>query len=1341
MSRLSLYLMGPPRVECDGVPIEVDTRKAIALLAYISITGERHRREALVNLLWPEYDERRGRAALRRTLSTMRKALPGHCLDIDRKAVGLDPGAETWVDVSVFRSLLPTHRAHPHTASDVCPDCVAPLTQAVALYRGDFMAGFTLRDSYNFDDWQFFQGEDLRRDLAGALQRLVVAHRAQGRLDAAIRCARRWLSLDRLCEEAHAQLICLHAERGDRTAALRQYEECVRVLDSQLSVAPQPSTVALYEAIVAGAAPQAPGGPTFVAVVSPTPTGTAEREPPAVRTEKRIVTVLLADVRAGLRRRQVLLPEDEAALTAQFLEVVRRVLPAYRGHLYRRFAGSALAAFEPHESAPEWAIRAALDVREQAAALGLQVATGISTGEALLVGGPAAGGEPFELVGSVVDEALHLAGRADPAQILVAEPTYRLAWRAFAFARCDVEAAGERGESVPYEVVRLRDAPQAEHGLEGLRADLVGREAECTLLHTALAKALHGHGQMVSLIGEAGLGKSRLIAELHDAARVPDERGVAPLWLEGHCMDLGTAPSYAPFLDILRSYLAWGARDGPQQRRERIATVVGELSAQGHLAPGRTDEVGALIARLFALPWSEDWDRRLAEQDPGDIHWRTFRAVRDLVAALSRHRPLVLVFEDLHWADDLSLDLIATLLEGLPERAVCVVCAYRPEHERKSWHLGTIAAQKCGPAYTELRLRELSTGESRHLVSSLLGGDPLPPSLNDLILIRSQGNPYYLEEIIRSLIDAQILYRAQGTWRVREAQLSPTMPDGVQAIILSRLDRLDRGLRQVVDAAAVVGRVFGRRVLAEALGAGVALDQALWALEDRALIYQERTVPEVAYSFKHVLTREAVYRSIVRDQRRALHVQVARAIEALYRDRLEAHYERLAHHYEEGGERARAADYLLHAGDKARRENANEAAIAHLTRGLDLLDRAPPGPERTRRELDLLIALGVPAILSRGHAHAEVARVYQRAEALSAACSPAQRFQIIMGLRRVLLIRGDLAEAHARGEELLALARQMGDPVYLCRAHMMQGEALGHMGQFAAARAHFAQSQSLFGPALEGAHLVFGNDTEVCGVVFGAPALWYLGYPDRAAQAARAGVARAEALGHPFTLCMALHLAATVYRLRREADAVADLIAPGLEIATQRGFALYAAWGEALRGWVLVQRGQLEDGIGALRAGIASWREIGARTTLPEWMASLAEAYAAVGWVDSGLRAVDEGLALADRHGEGSWVAELHRTQGVLHAQRGAVGEAEARFQRAIEVARAQEARSWELRAAISLARLWAAQGEGAAGRGLLDQVLHSFTEGGETVDQREARALVERGFRPTAPGSTVSSG
>jgi DNA-binding SARP family transcriptional activator/class 3 adenylate cyclase len=748
MSCLSLYLLGPPRIDLDSEPIQVDTRKAIALLAYMAINKGHHRRDALVNLLWPEYDQAHGRAALRRTLYALRKALGDSpsgspqttWLDVDREVIGLnldtepsaprgtgpsmDPvtrsrqcsGRELWLDVDQFHAHLDACCAHGHLASDVCPVCLPYLTAAAALYRDDFMSGFGLKDSFNFDDWQFFQGEKLRRELGGALEKLVQGHCEQGDLESAIGYARQWLELDRLNESAHSQLMLLYAWSGRRSAALRQYQECVRILESSLDVPPQASTVALYKAVVAGSLPARPAASPLPAAPTPTykdKSPQIQAPPLPLEGEKRIVTVVCVDIGRSLATMGRLGPEEEASLIARFLDLVGEVLPRYGGHVGRTLGTGVLGilgAAQTRESDPELAIRAATEIRREAQALGYQVTAGINTGQVYLSGADA------EPVGTVVDLAVRLMAQAEAGQILVGTSTYRLARRAFELIPLLLDTKG-RGEPVAaYRVERLLPHPRKAGGIEGLRTELVGRDWELARLQDAFAQVVQGRGQMVSLIGEAGVGKSRLVAELRERALTPGGDGPLPLWLEGRCLELGTPTSYTPFVDILREYLAWRPEARERRRRERIAHALQRMVEREDLSEERAQEIGSLLGRLLSVRWHERRGDELEDGDPEQIRHRTFTAMYDWILALSNQRPVVLVFEDLHWADTLSLDLISLLMEGLQSHSLLMLCVYRPVREHRCHHLATIAAQKCGARYTELNLRELTHQQSRHML-------------------------------------------------------------------------------------------------------------------------------------------------------------------------------------------------------------------------------------------------------------------------------------------------------------------------------------------------------------------------------------------------------------------------------------------------------------------------------------------------------------------------------------------------------------------------------------------------------------------------------------------------
>jgi class 3 adenylate cyclase len=979
------------------------------------------------------------------------------------------------------------------------------------------------------------------------------------------------------------------------------------------------------------------------------------------------------------------------------------------------------------EADPELAIRAAIGMQRNAEDVGLQVAVGINTGEVVVGGIDGETGVPFTLVSTVVDLSADLAARAERGQILVGETTYTFTREAFQFTRLAANVRGATQNVSAYRVDGLLREPRKARGIEGLRAELIGRDNELARLTEVLAEALHGRGQMVSIIGQAGVGKSRLVAELRKCAR--GGGGAEPLWLEGRCLGLGTAVSYAPFSDILRAYFAWGAREADRRRYERITSSLEDMVSRGDLAEGPVEDMAALLANLLSIRSGAERQEQLQNEDPEHVRWRTFAAVRDFFAALSRQQPVVLVFEDLHWADSLSLDLISLLMESLSSFALLLVCVYRPEQEHRCWHLGTVAGQKCRERYTELHVRELGRTHSQRLAKSLLGTPDLPPEVEDLTLARGQGNPFFIEEVVRSLIDAGVLTLEGGGWQSRGTVKTVGIPESVQSVILSRVDLLEEGWRHVLEVASVIGRVFPRRVLAQAIRPDVDLEQALWALEGRELIYQERTIPEVEYSFKHVLAQETVYHGLVRSRREALHRRVAAGMEALYADNLDEVCERLAHHYERGQDVERAIGYMIRAGEKARSRFANEEAIAHLSRGLSLLRDLPATPERDRQEIELRLALGIALVHSRGHAAPEVEGVYSRARDLSERVGGGPcLIQALVGLRRFRLMRGELLAAYELGERALTLSQEAQDALHLSFVHMLHAETLYWLGAFARARAHCDRGLACFDPQQRRSYAVqYGNEPEVGLGIYEALSLWHLGFPDRAVRRMRRTLGLAEELSQPFSLAFALSFAATLHDLCGEVQAALDLTEALMRVSTEHGYALYSTAGAVLQGLLLSEQSSAEEWVGRIRMGIADWEAIGGGMWLTTWLARLAQAYGRMGRVEEGLQVSSEGLARADATGERCWEAELHRLKGELLRMKGTEGpRAEACFRRALDVAREQGAKSWELRAATSLSRLWQDQGKTERARRQLRDVYGWFTEGFDTADLREAWALLD---------------
>ena len=410
-------------------------------------------------------------------------------------------------------------------------------------------------------------------------------------------------------------------------------------------------------------------------------------------------------------------------------------------------------------------------------------------------------------------------------------------------------------------------------GREGYAADLIGRDVELACLETAIAELRRGRGGMVSIIGEAGVGKSRPIRELRILAAAGSRGEERPVWLEGRCLEMDMLPGYAPFIDMFQAHFGFRAEEPDQNRCSRVYAGLAEMVAGGALSEVRGEEVAPLLCNLLSLRSDQEGRTSFPEYNAEKLRQETFLAVRDVLLALGRQRPVILVFEDLHWADSLSLDLISLLMEAVRESPLLLLCAYRLDPGHRSAHLGAIAARKCRDQYTELRLSELSHDQSAQMVASLLHTASLPLSAREVILERCQGNPFSIEEVVQALLESGLLYAEGGVWLTRGRLDRSAVPGTIQQVIVGRMDRLDEGLRRLLLTASVIGRVFRRRVL-EMTAGQPNLDRDLWALEDRGLIYEERAVPELEYSFRHVLVQEALVQSLPGQQRAAIHTRV-----------------------------------------------------------------------------------------------------------------------------------------------------------------------------------------------------------------------------------------------------------------------------------------------------------------------------------------------------------------------------------------------------------------------------------------------------------------------------------
>jgi predicted ATPase len=557
------------------------------------------------------------------------------------------------------------------------------------------------------------------------------------------------------------------------------------------------------------------------------------------------------------------------------------------------------------------------------------------------------------------------------------------------------------------------------------------------------------------------------------------------------------------------------------------------------------------------------------------------------------------------------------------------------------------------------------------------------------------------------------------------------LPPTVQGILAARMDRLPTDDKALLQILAVIGKEFPLSLLTQVIGQPEAeIQGGLAHLQQGEFIYEQPAFPEPEYTFKHALTQEVAYQSLLLERRRELHERTAQAIEGLYRDRLEERYSELAYHYSRSGNAEKAVIYLRAAGQQASQRSALGEAIGHLTAAFALLNTLPDTPQRLQQELHLHLALGVPLVFTKGQAAPEVEATYTRALALCQQVGDAsQRFAALLGLRRLHYGRGDLQRAQGLSEELLALAQQADDAGRLARAHAMLAEVLREQGAFAQTREHAAQGSALYNRQQHRAQaFVYGNDSGVLCLCYEAHALWTLGYPDQALQHSQQGQALAQEVAHPFSLAFALRNAAWLHQHRREAPAAQARAEAAIVIATDQGFPFLLAHGTALRGWALAEQGQSAEGIAEMQQGLAIFQTIGQEVGRMGALVLLAEGYGKAGQVEAALDALHEALATAERRGARRWEAELYRLKGELLLEQTVdhTGEAEACLQQALAIALRQQAKSFELRAAMSLSRLWQRQGKRAEARELLAPVYGWFTEGFDTADLQDARALLE---------------
>jgi predicted ATPase len=628
---------------------------------------------------------------------------------------------------------------------------------------------------------------------------------------------------------------------------------------------------------------------------------------------------------------------------------------------------------------------------------------------------------------------------------------------------------------------------------------------------------------------------------------------------------------------------------------------------------------------------------------------------------------------------------------------------------------------------TQVTLNRLGRAQVEAMIPSLTGEKILPTEVVEQVIAKTDGVPLFVEELVKMILESGLV-REQADRYVLTGPLPPlAIPSTLYDSLMARLDRLSTA-RELVQLGAVLGREFAYELLqAVAPVDELTLQQGLAQLVDAELVYQRGLPPRSRYIFKHALIQDTAYQSLLKSTRQQYHQRIAQVLVAQFPKIAEVQPELVAHHYTEAGLNELAVRYWQRAGQQAIEQSANLEAISHLTKGREVLQTLPETPERLQQELTFHIALGTPLVVTKGYGAAEVEQCYTRAwELCQQVGESPQLFLALWGLYRFYLLRAGLQAAQELGGQLLSLAQRMQDPALLLEAHGALWQTCFWLGEFPLAQVQMEQGIALYDIKQHHSHaFLYGRDPGVDCYSYAAVVLWFLGYPDQALKRKNEALTLAQELSHPFSLTFALGFAGFLHTFRREGQATQEYAEATMALSAEQGFTHWLAHSMIFRGWALAEQG--EEGTAQIRQGIDTWRAAGDELARPACLALLAEAYAKGGQPEEGLSALAEALTVAHKTGERFCEAELYRLQGELLLTRPTrqTAEAEACFHQALDIARRQQTKSLELRAAMSLARLWQRQGNRDAARKLLAEIYGWFTEGFDTADLQEAKALL----------------
>jgi class 3 adenylate cyclase/predicted ATPase len=1068
--------------------------------------------------------------------------------------------------------------------------------------------------------------------------------------------------------------------------------------------------------------------PTAIAAQS-TSKAPSTRDDDGATAERRQLTVLFSDLVGSTELSSRLDPEDLRDVIGAYYRCVADTVARFDGFVARYMGDGALVYFgypHAHEDNAERAVRAALaivsnigklDVRQEQLRTRIGIATGlVVVGE---LGNVGAARESTAL-GETPNLAARLQALAEPDTIVIADHTRRLAGGVFEYR--DLGVVTLKGFEVParaWQVVGKKrvDRPEALQsepaprfdgaGIAGL-TPLVGREQEFGLLRDRWGEVTEGQGRVVVLSGDAGVGKSRLVQMLlADVVQQPHAQ------IEIRCSAHSANSPLYPVIHPFRGALDWSGDDSDETRLEK-------LEAFCSLHRISTSEGLPLLASLLSLPASKRFP--LPPMSPERQKQRTLQTLLEVLLALAAEAPVLLVVEDLHWIDPTTMELLTLLVNQIPTLRLLALFTARLDF-RPPWPPHSHV--------TPLMLTRFTRRQTEEMVERVANGKRLPAEVVKEIVAKTDGVPLFVEELTKMVLESGLV-QAQGDEYLLTGPLPPlAIPTTLQDSLTARLDRLAT-VKVVAQLSATLGREFSYAMLrAVSTLDEVTLQHELARLVDSEFLYQRGDPPEATYIFKHALIQDAAYQSLLKSTRQQYHERIAQVMIDQFASEAEARPELVAMHYTEAGSLAAALRWWQRAGQRAFQRASHAEAIAHYTKGLGVLESLPQSEQRDQLELGYRVELGYALIPIRGWAASSTAQAFTRAGALCGQIGDTPKlFRALWGLGAFHFVHGDQYQARQVADQCLSVARNGNDVDARIEAHYLSGIVSCAMGNFVSGREDLEECIRLYGSEERKVHLaLYGQDAKASALGWLAMGLWALGYPDEALERAKEALAFVRNTTQPFVLARGLAAVGFVHVYRREPQGPDSPLLAAIALCVEQGFAYFHAVVSAFHGSNLVNQGRTEEGIALMQENIRALRTIGSELLFTVILGNLASAHLALLQVEEGLAVVDDALKCVERNGEHWGASELHRIRGQLLLIRGShdAGQAEACFVKALELARQQQAKSYQLRAATSLAQLWQQQGKNSEAKGMLSEVIGVWPAGLDTAELRDARRLGER--------------